>query len=572
LRGNQDPERASLSFDQLGTYGPYGQSDRRQFVGYFGLGALALAFGPLATQPSTRTRDVSGFSNYPFSLGVASGDPLRDSVVLWTRLAPEPLASLGGMDQHRVPVQWQVAEDPRFRRVVRDGTATARPEYVHSVHVDVRGLRPDREYYYRFRAGNEISPTGRTKTAPSASAFVNDFKFAMVSCQAWFDGYYTAYRHLAEEDLDVILHLGDYLYEYGVGTNGGRPDATLPDKYFSPTVYLSEYRDRYALYKLDPDLQAAHAAAPWILTWDDHEVVDNYANLAHPSAPPDDFLVRRANAYRAYWEHMPLRPLEPVGPDMPIYRRFTFGQLLEFSVLDTRQYRSDQGCGDGQRTDCVDRLDPARTLLGDQQESWLLDGLGQSRTTWNVLAQQIMLSQIDFSNTLPGQQFSMDLWDGYKPAKERVLTGLVERQVRNPIVLSGDFHRSMAANVKQNFDDPASPTIATEFLGSSISSGLDGADMDEFGTQFLAANDHIKFYNGQRGYVRFSVTPETWNADYRVVPYVRQRGSEVFTRASFAVQAGVPGLQNTGENPVRGLSYASADEVDPPEPLKEPEQ
>ncbi|GAB3400477.1 alkaline phosphatase D family protein [Flindersiella endophytica] len=571
MRGNHDLERASLSIDQLGPYGPYGQQDRRQFVGYFGLGALALALGPLATQPSTRTREVTSFSNYPFSLGVASGDPLPDSVVLWTRLAPEPLASLGGMDQVRVPVPWQVAEDPQFRRVVRSGTATAKPEYVHSVHVDVRGLRPGREYYYRFKAGNQISPVGRTKTAPATWQVLDDFRFAMVSCQAWFDGYYTAYGHLAEEDVDVVLHLGDYLYEYGVGTNGGRPDATLPDKYFSPTVYLSEYRDRYALYKLDPDLQAAHAAAPWILTWDDHEVVDNYANLAHPSATPEDFLVRRANAYRAYWEHMPLRPLEPVGPDMPIYRRFTFGRLLEFSVLDTRQYRSDQACGDGLRTDCVDRLDPARTLLGDPQEAWLMDGLAQSRTTWNVLAQQIMLSQVDF-NTNAGLALSMDLWDGYTPARDRVLAGLVERQVRNPIVLSGDFHRSMAANVKQNFDDPASPTIATEFLGTSISSGMDGADMDEFGTQFLAANDHIKFYNGQRGYVRFSVTPETWNADYRVVPYVRQRGAEVFTRASLVVEAGVPGLQDVSENAARGLAYASADEVEPPEPLKEPEQ
>jgi alkaline phosphatase D len=538
---------------------------RRRFLEYSGIGALALAFGPLDYAPSTQTREPGRFRGYPFSLGVASGDPLPDSVVLWTRLAPEPLASLGGMDQYPVPVRWQVAEDPQFGQVVRAGVATARPEYAHSVHVDVRGLRPGREYFYRFSTGNEISPTGRTKTAPAPGAAVPEFRFGMVSCQAWFDGYYTAYRHLAEEDLDLVVHLGDYLYEYGVQTNGGRPDVQLPDKFFTQTIHLSDYRDRYALYKLDPDLQAAHAAAPWIVTWDDHEVVNNYAGPHHPS---EDFLVRRANAYRAYWEHMPLRPLAPTGPDLTLYRRFSFGRLLEFSVLDTRQYRSDQACGDGQRTDCAERLDPARTMLGDTQEAWLLDGLAQSSVTWNVLAQQLMLAQVDFTSA-PGQSFSMDLWDGYKPARDRLLTGLVERRVRNPIVLSGDFHRSMAADVKLNFDDPASPTIASEFLGSSITSGMDGADMDTYGTEFLAANQHIRFYNGQRGYLTFDVTPETWNASYRVVPYVRERGAPVFTRATFTVENGKPGVEEAGLSALRGKSYATADEVEPPEPLKE---
>ncbi|MFD0856988.1 alkaline phosphatase D family protein, partial [Actinomadura adrarensis] len=525
-------------------------TSRRRFLGYSGLGALALALGPLQAQVG-QAQAAGGFKSYPFSLGVASGDPLPDSVVLWTRLAPEPLASLGGMDPRPVPVQWQVSEDAQFRRVVRGGTATARPEYAHSVHVDVRGLQPGREYFYRFRTGNEISPVGRTKTAPAPGAAVSGFKFGMVSCQAWFDGYYTAYSHLAREDLDLVVHLGDYLYEYGVHTNGGRPDTPVPDKFHTTTMHLSDYRDRYALYKLDPELQAAHAAAPWLVTWDDHEVVDNYADLAHPSLPPDDFLVRRANAYRAYWEHMPLRPLEPAGQNMSLYRRFTFGRLLEFNVLDTRQYRSDQACGDGLDTDCAARLDPSRTMLGDAQEAWLLDGLGRSQATWNVLAQQLMMSQVDF-NTDPGQAFSMDMWDGYKPSRDRLLNGMVERQVSNPIVLSGDFHRSMAADVKQDFDDPASATIATEFLGTSISSGRDGADMDEFGSQFLAANEHIRFYNGQRGYMTFDVTPDTWKASYRVVPYVRERGAPVFTRASFAVENGRPGVQTDTLSAARG--------------------
>ncbi|HEY6740438.1 MAG TPA: alkaline phosphatase D family protein [Actinopolymorphaceae bacterium] len=536
--------------------------ERRQFVGFSGLAAFALAF---STRPTTTTtRESESFADYPFTLGVASGDPLPDSVILWTRLAPRPLQSDGGMNAHVVPVSWEVAADDRFRRVVRRGTAFARPEYVHAVHVDVRGLEPARDYYYRFKAGSQISPVGRTRTAPDPAAHPTQFRFAIASCQAWFDGFYTAYDHMAREDLDLVVHLGDYLYEYGVQTNGGRPGVQLPDKYYRQTIWLNDYRDRYALYKLDPHLQAAHARAPWLVTWDDHEVVNNYVADRAGAEPPEDFLIRRANAYRAYWEHMPLRPPQPNGPDLSLYRRFTFGDLIEFSMLDTRQYRDDQACGDGLRVDCPERLDPARTVLGFDQEAWLLDGFARSRARWNVLAQQLMMAQLDF-DTEPGQAFSMDLWDGYKPARDRLLAGLVERRVVNPIVLSGDIHRNMAADIKQDFDDPDSPTIATEFIGTSISSGMDGADMDEFGTEFLAANPHVRFYNNQRGYVRFTVTPSTLQADYRALPYVRQEGAPVYTRASFVVEDGRPGLELVNESTPRGLRHST--DVEPPEPV-----
>ncbi len=540
--------------------------NRRELVSLSGISAIALAFGMVGTSAGT-TRSTPTFTHNPFSLGISSGDPLPDAVVLWTRLAPEPLESFGGMDPVAVPVEWQVAEDPAFRRVVRHGTALALPEYVHAVHVDVRGLRPGREYFYRFKAGYHLSPVGRTKTAPDPRAYVSAFSFGAVSCQAWFDGYFTAYRHLAEEDLDLVVHLGDYIYEYSVQTNGGRPDMVLPDKYNRVTTLLNDYRDRYALYKLDPDLQAAHAAFPWIVTWDDHEVVNNYADDDHPSMPPADFLVRRANAYRAYWEHMPLRAqLEPVGPDVAMYRRFTFGRLLEFSMLDTRQYRDDQACGDGQRIDCAERLDPARTLLGPEQESWLYDGLSRSRATWNLLGQQIMMAQVDFSLD-PGQTFSMDLWDGYKPARDRVVAALTERQVTNPVILSGDFHRAMAAEVRADFDDPESATVATEFVGTSISSGLDGADRDEFAEPFLA-NSHVRFYSAQRGYLRFQVTPELLQSDFRTVPYIRQRGAPVQTRASFVTEEGMPGLVQIADNPPLGTRFST--EIPPPEPLDNP--
>jgi alkaline phosphatase D len=516
--------------------------DRRRFLTLTGA-AVAVAFTSGLPAPA-RAAVPGRFDDYPFALGVASGDPLPDSVVLWTRLAPKPLESFGGMPYEKaVPVQWQVARDPLFKHVVRRGNAMAQPEYAHSVHVDVRGLEPGREYYYRFKAGSERSPVGRTRTAPAAGDRVRRLTFAVASCQAWFDGYFTAYRHMAEEDLDLVIHLGDYIYEYGVQTNGGRADTQTPSRFNRITVSLDEYRDRYALYKLDSDLQAAHAVAPWVVTWDDHEVINNYADLDHPSAPPDDFLVRRANAYRAYWEHMPLRPLrEPRGPYLPLYRRFAFGDLAEFSVLDTRQYRDDQACGDGLRYDCAQRLDPARTLTGDAQERWLLEGLGNSRATWNVIAQQLMMAQLDWD---PGaeQGLSMDLWDGYAASRDRIVSGLVERGVRNPVVLAGDIHRNFAGEIKASFDDPSSPTIATEFTGTSISSGSDGADMDELGRTLLAANPHIKFYNNQRGYIRCTLTPEAWRSDYRVVPSVRERGAPISTRASFLVEEGTPRLQ-----------------------------
>ncbi|MET9022371.1 alkaline phosphatase D family protein [Actinopolymorpha sp. NPDC004070] len=541
--------------------------DRREFVRLSGISAFGLAFA-MVDPTATHASAAPSFRTDPFTLGVASGDPLPNAVVIWTRLAPDPMDSFGGMRPTRYAVDWQVAEDEAFRKIVREGTALALPEYVHTVHVDVDGLQPGREYFYRFRTGPRISPVGRTRTAPAPSANPDRLRFAAVSCAAWFDGYYTAYKHLADEELDVVFHLGDYIYEYSVQTNGGRAGyPALPDKYNRVTVSLSDYRDRYALYKLDPDLQAAHASAPWIVTWDDHEVVNNYANLNHPSAPPADFLVRRANAYRAYWEHMPLRlPQQPVGPDTALYRRFTFGQLAEFSVLDTRQYRSDQACGDGLKTDCAERLDPSRTLLGAEQEAWLLDGLGASRARWNVIAQQIMLSQLDFT-TDPGGAFSMDLWDGYKPARDRVVHGLTERQVTNPVILSGDIHRAMAAEVKANFDDPASATVATEFIGTSVSSGQDGADRDEFAEPFLA-NQHVKFYSALRGYVRFDLDQQELRSDYRVVPYIRQPGAPVQTRASFVTEDGHPGLQPVADNPTLGVRYS--ENIQPPEPLRNP--
>lgn len=349
--------------------------------------ALATAFAPvgaLASHSGTRLRAD------PFTLGVASGDPLPDGVVLWTRLAPEPLEPAGGLSFVSRPVQWQLAEDAGFTRVVRSGTATARAEYGHAVHVDVRGLRPGRVYHYRFRSGPHYSPARRTRTAPAVGGTPESLRFAVASCQAYADGFFTAWRHLAAEDLDLVFFLGDYIYEAAIDSAGGRRRDSalrLPDTLQLGVDTLDLYRLRYALQRTDPDLRAAHAAFPWVATWDDHEVQDNYAaGVPRFDISADDFLVQRANAYRAYWENQPLRrPQRPDGAGMLLYRRLRFGDLAEAHVLDTRQYRSDQACGDGVKPSCADRWKPSHSLLGAAQREWLLRGwAGPARagTSW----------------------------------------------------------------------------------------------------------------------------------------------------------------------------------------------
>ncbi|MHC5597908.1 MAG: alkaline phosphatase D family protein [Nostoc sp.] len=480
---------------------------------------------------------TSRFSGYPFSLGVASGDPLPDGVVIWTRLAPNPLSG-GGMPPVNVPVCWQVALDENMRRVVRRGTVLATPELAHSVHVDVRGLESNRCYWYQFQVGKEASPIGRTRTAPAVYDSIRQLNFAFVSCQDWQNGYYTAYRHLAEENLDLVVHLGDYIYEYG-------PQSSGPRQHNSPEIItLDDYRGRYALYRTDTSLQAAHAAFPWIVTWDDHEVDNNYANLIpEDNQTQEAFKKRRANAYQAYYEHMPLRLSSlPKGADALLYRRLTFGNLAEFNVLDTRQYRTNQPCDDGLKPRCAAAFDPNATMTGSKQEQWLKKGLDQSRSRWNVIAQQTMLGQYNFSSNPPSAGvFNMDQWDGYVAARNRLLNFLNQRQPSNPVVISGDIHSSWVHDLKLDFSNPNSPTVGTEFVGTSITS--------DFPTAFIAPsqaalpnNPHTKFFNGAyRGYVRCKLTPERWQSDYRAVSSIVDLNASVKTLASFVVQNGQPG-------------------------------
>ena len=511
IRGNWEKRR-------VGTMESLGEIDRRTFVKVTGLSAAALVLGvgPFAQNAPFQPR----FSGYPFSLGVASGDPLPDGVVLWTRLAPDPLNG-GGMPDREVPVRWQVASDENFRRVVREGTEFARPELAHSVHADVEGLEPGREYFYRFKIGPEVSPVGRTKTAPEVGASVSEMNFVFASCQQYEHGYYTAYRGMSEEDLDLVVYLGDYIYEYGTYEDLAPGGSARPHN--GPhTFTLSEYRDRHAVYRSDEDLQAAHAAFPWIVTWDDHEVQDNYAGtFPGPGPPSEAFVQRRAAAYQAYYEHMPLRRSSvPWGPDALLYRRLSYGDLAEFNVLDTRQYRDDQANGDGTKPPSTESDDPERTLTGVEQERWLLGGIAASEARWNVLAQQVFFARIDFQEG-DGRQLQMDAWDGYPGSRGRILDFVAQRSVENLVVLTGNVHRNWANELLNDFNDPDSPPVGTEFVGTSITSGGDGSDVHGDTAAILAENPHIKFFNGQRGYVRCRLTPDTWQTDYRVLPYVK---------------------------------------------------
>ncbi|MFI2213731.1 alkaline phosphatase D family protein [Streptomyces sp. NPDC020141] len=509
--------------------------------------ALAFATDLPGTAPDAAA-EAPKFTVNPFTLGVASGDPKPDSVLLWTRLATRPYEPGGGLPKGRVTLQWEIAHDARFGRVARRGEVTAHSELDHSVHLEVKGLDNDRVYHYRFRAGDWISPAGRTRTAPARTARVTEVRLAAVSCQAYHEGYFTAYRHLADEDLHLVLHLGDYLYEHRVNKTGGARAYTgrgLPALFDRETRTLEDYRLRYALYRSDADLQAAHAAHPFVLTWDDHETENNYAagRAEGGGVPPEEFLLRRAAAYRAYWENQPLRlPQKPKGPDMRLYRRLHYGRLAQFDVLDTRQYRSDQLYGDGWQLPGPELDDPARTMTGAEQERWLLDGWQNSAATWNVLAQQVTFARRRDAPAADAR-LDMDSWDGYPAARRRLLAGAATAGVDNLMVLTGDVHVAYAFDLKADWDDPASRTLGTEIATTSISSGGDGSDRPARHDRITRANPHLRFFHGRRGYTTVTLGERRARADFKTVATVTEPGAPLTTAASFVTEAGAPGLR-----------------------------
>jgi alkaline phosphatase D len=509
--------------------------DRRRFL--TGLASAAL----LPTVALARV-GVPRWRSDPFTLGVASGYPRPDGFVLWTRLAPVPLAPDGGVEPDAViPVQWEVARDDGFRQVAARGQAFASAEFAHSVHVEPTGLEPGRPYWYRFRCGEATSATGRTATAPPPGSPLARLRIDTGSCQQYEHGYYAAYRQVVADPPDLFLHLGDYIYELTWGEN-------LVRHHDAPECYtLDDYRIRHALYRLDPDLQAAHAACPWLFTWDDHEVDNDYAgDVSEELDPPAAFRRRRAAAYRAYYEHLPLpRRAVPLGSNLRLHAALSFGDLAQVVMLDGRQFRSPQACpppgrSGGSTTICPELDEPARTMLGGAQEQWLAAQLAGSQSRWNLMGQGVVMTRVD-EQPGAGERFWTDSWNGYPAARDRLLGFIGERRPANPVVLSGDVHAFGAANLRSRSADPGSPVVASEFITTSITSqGV----ANKLAGHIRAENPDLLFGDASwRGYLRLELTPEQLEARMVGFDSVATAGAPGRVVRTFVVESGRPGPQ-----------------------------
>ncbi len=487
----------------------------------------------------------------PFSLGVASGCPSPDGFVLWTRLAPEPLSpdpeTPGGMSGGDVRVSYEIARDEGFKDIVRKGEALAEAGFAWSVHLEATGLEPARPYWYRFASGDAQSRVGRALTAPAPGAALDRLRFGFVSCSNYEHGYFSAYRHLTDEHPDFVAFLGDYIYEY---VDRRKPVV----RRHSDGVEASDlrtYRNRYAQYRTDPDLQRLHADVSALMTWDDHEVQNDYADRwSETFDDPATFLKRRAAAYQAYYEHMPVSPSlsKPNGPYMRLYDRFAFGDLAQFFVLDGRQYRSPPACyappdklhGHLElNKSCPDRLDESRSMIGAGQETWLRDGLKSSAARWNVIAQDVLMAEL--RQKMPDGEIGYwtDDWNGFPASRERLLRYIHDAKIKNVLVLSGDIHGFFMNDLKLDFADPASPTVATEFMGTSVSSD---APPYEYFAKVLPDNPHIKFFDNRvRGYVSVDLTKEKCTARYRAVSDAKDPAATISTLKTFIVEDGHPG-------------------------------
>ena len=510
---------------------------RRSFLA----GSLAAAAAGALSRPSALRAAVPRFTSEPFALGVASGYPTASSVVLWTRVAPSPLEPGGGVPPGTVvPVLWEVAADDRMTKIVRRGTEYATAEWAHSVHAEVEGLESARDYWYRFTVGSARSVVGRTRTAPALGASTSRLRMSVASCQHYEHGYFSAYRHMLEDNLDLIVHVGDYIYEVSYGEGPVRSHGT-PEPYT-----LDDYRIRYAIYKSDPDLAAAHAACPWLVTWDDHEVDNDYSgSQSEEDDDPEMFLARRAAAYRAYYEHMPLpRRAVPYGSSMRLYAQRAFGDLASIYMLDQRQYRSPEACpqpgrhGGNRVTNCAELEVLSRTMLGARQEEWLDAALAQSRARWNLLAQGTLMAYLDEN---PGSEktFWTDAWNGYPAARARLYKVLAERHVTNPVVLTGDIHSFVVSRLNREPANMESPVLASELVTTSITSqGIPAKTVDAW----VANNPDILLMNSQvRGYLRLDLTRERLQADLVALDSEKTPRSKSRILRSFVIEDGRPG-------------------------------
>ena len=506
--------------------------DRRFFIGGGATAGLAAFLRP----PQARAASAPpSFVNDPFALGVASGDPSADGVVLWTRICPDPFdpEALAG---RAFEVSYEVAADATFSRIVRRGVRLASPERGHSVHVDLYGLEPDRDYWYRFEVAGVRSPVGRAITLPAPGSPKDRLKLAWASCQHYEQGLFSAYRDMIAGDPRLIVHCGDYIYE---GQSWG------PEYRRHPTANprtLDEYRLQHAVYKSDPDLRAAHAHTSWALIWDDHEVSNNYAGLT-PQDPGDvdRFAARRAAAYQAYFENQPISRRAMLGADgVRLYQRLAFGDLVDVLMLDTRQFRAPPACnGAG----CPDRNAAGRTVLGAQQERWLNQMLAHDAARWTVLVQTTMFARLFMRDANGDETGSFDSWDGYPAARRLITERLARTPGLNPVFLGGDVHAFYANDVRADVSRPDSKVVASEFVGTSITSMAYGYDVYRKVAE-ADENAHIRFYDDRRrGYGRAEITQDAWITEFRQIDSVWSADPKFATMRRFAVEPGRPGVQ-----------------------------
>jgi len=508
-----------------------------------------IAGGAALVLPAPAVLAKVGAGADPFTLGVASGSPTPTGVVLWTRLAPQPLApdGLGGL-AGAVAVDWEMAADEGFRRVVRRGRVRADPAFGHAVHVEVEGLRPGRPYWYRFIALGHRCAAGRTRTAPAPGAPVERLRIAVASCSDWELGWFSAYRHMAEEAPDLTFFLGDYIYEFSYPSDRAA-NLVRRHEQKEDAVSLAGYRRRYALYRTDPDLQALHAAAPCLATWDDHEVQNDYANRWSEDLDVSeaDFLQRRAAAYRAFYEHMPLRRSAlPRGPDAQIYGHWSYGGLADILVLDGRQYRTPQPCPTpktrrGHVATCPDLTDPSRTMLGRTQEDWLYHRFRKGQGRWTLVAQDLLVASLEQAAPDGSLGHYTDGWDGYQANRDRMLGALAASGAKNPVFFAGDIHSYWATDLKADFGDPRSQTVASEFVGTGITQ--DPPPAKAF-AEVQAHNPHVRYFDRTtNGYIVADVTAARMETRFRAISDRRDPAATVTTLASFVVEDGRPGVQ-----------------------------
>lgn len=522
--------------------------NRRQFLIQAGAMSLMLYLNPTVVW-ATPT-----FKQNPFNLGVASGEPSSDGFVIWTRVIPKPLQIDGGMPNKSVEVQWEIASDPEFKSIIQSGVEIAHPDLAHSVHVEVEKLDSSSSYWYRFKLADYVSTVGKTKTLPTATQHLNAVTLAVVGCQNYEAGYFTAYDYLSKESgIDAVYHYGDYIYEGGIGHGSSRGYDDLrvsvaERRHINEEPFnLKDYRLRYAQYKTDPHLQKAHAVFPFIITIDDHEIVNNWAGLHDANGMPEaEFIKRRAAAFQAWYEHIPVRrSQQPKDHNLLTHRSFDFGNLLRLSVLDTRQHRDNRLCTVAQKKEgitwCRKESTETETMLGVEQEKWLEQQM-QHNKRWNVLAQQVMLMPYDRQKKRDGKVSisGKDSWDGYPIARKKFIQSLKKYPQHNNIILTGDIHQYFVGVLPENPLDFSSKALATELLTTSISSSGNGIKIRPGQEYLLERNPHMQYINDQRGYQLVTFNQNQCITELKIIDQVEKPGGIMTTAAKFVIDVGNP--------------------------------